>query len=120
MNTLLALPRSITLLRIGIALLMIPHGIGKVVSFTDYTARLPAWAVALSIAAELGCSLVLLSGRFTRWALLPLIVNMVVAAFVIKLQAPWANKELAVLYLLVYVVILLDSFQHSHATRTGS
>lgn len=98
---------GLLLLRVGIALLMLPHGWQKIERFGQYAERLPGVAVALSAFAEIGCSLALLLGFKARWAAIPLIVNMSVAAFVIKAGAAWQEKELAVVYLLVYLTLFL-------------
>jgi putative oxidoreductase len=98
---------GLLVLRLGIALLMLPHGWQKIERFEQYASRLPAFAVVLSALAEIGCSLALLLGIQTRLATIPLIINMSVAAFLVKADAPWQEKELAVVYLLVYLTLFL-------------
>lgn len=107
MNKILNPDAGLLLLRAGIALLMLPHGWQKIEHFSQYAERLPAFAVVLSAFAEIGCSLAILVGFKTRWALIPLIINMVVAAFLVKASAPWQEKELAVVYLVVYLTLFL-------------
>ena len=57
--------------------------------------------------AEFFCSGLLIIGLFTRWATIPLIIAMSVAAFVVHGDDPFKKMELALLYLSVFAVILL-------------
>ena len=63
--------------------------------------------IALIIFAEFFCSIALLFGFLTRLAVIPLIIGMSVAAFVAHAGAPFNGRELPLLYLAMYVVLLL-------------
>lgn len=62
---------------------------------------------ALAVFAELGCAGALVLGAFTRFALVPLIITMGVAAFIVHGGDPWNQKELAILFLSAYVGLML-------------
>lgn len=100
--------------RIGIAALMLTHGIPKLFLFISGTPiQFPAvmgmsaeLSLGLSILAEVLCSALVLIGFATRLAVIPLIITMLVAVFFIHLPDPFAVKEPALYYLLVYIVLL--------------
>ena len=99
-------------LRLFIGALMLTHGLAKIMAYRELSAVF--WdpigigsqvSLVLSIIAEVGCSVLLIFGIFTRLAVLPLLVNMLVAVFVVHGSDAFAVRELAVLYLGVYLVI---------------
>jgi putative oxidoreductase len=57
--------------------------------------------------AEFVCALLLIIGLFTRWATLPLIITMLVAAFVANAGGPWSDQEGAFLSLVAFAALLL-------------
>ncbi|MFD2519879.1 DoxX family protein [Emticicia soli] len=105
---------AIFILRLGFALLLIPHGYNKLQSFLagdhDFPDPLhisPAGSQALTIFAEFFCALLLILGLFTRLSALILIVCMLVIAFVIHGQDPLGDKEQSLLYLIGFIAIFL-------------
>lgn len=105
---------AIFILRLGFALLLIPHGYNKLQSFLagdhDFPDPLhisPAGSQALTIFAEFFCALFLILGLFTRLSALILIVCMLVIAFVIHGQDPLGDKEQSLLYLIGFIAIFL-------------
>ncbi len=62
-------------------------------------------SLILTVFAELVCGVLLALGLFTRAALIPLIVTMAVAVFIIHGDDPFADKEFAILYLVPYVAL---------------
>ncbi len=62
-------------------------------------------SLILVVFAEAVCSVLILIGLVTRLATIPLIINMAVAAFIALGRAPFEKKELALLYLLIYITI---------------
>jgi putative oxidoreductase len=62
----------------------------------------------LTVFAEVGCSVLLLFGLATRLAVIPLIVTMVVAIFIIHAPDAFEKKELAWHYLIVYIFLLFS------------
>lgn len=102
------------ILRVGIALLMLGHGIPKLqmlitgdVQFPGVMGLSSTLSLALAVFAEVICSILLLVGLLTRYAALPLIVTMFTAVFVIHGNDPFAKQELGILYLLVYLTLFI-------------
>ncbi|WP_316747305.1 DoxX family protein [Pedobacter gandavensis] len=103
-------------LRVSIAALMIVHGYpklqyltsGEPIQFMDLFGIGTTASLALAVFAEFFCSIFLLFGLGTRFALLPLIVTMLIAIFMVHAVDPFDKKELACHYLLVYVFLLVS------------
>jgi putative oxidoreductase len=105
---------ALLLLRIIVACTMLFHGIPKLEKLLtgDFTFRDPIGigtgpSLALAVFAEVGCSLLLLIGLGTRLATIPLIITMLVAGFIAHANDPITTKDLILLYLLIYSVLLL-------------
>jgi putative oxidoreductase len=64
-------------------------------------------SLVLAVFAELVCGLLLVFGLFTRLVLLPLIVTMAVAVFIVHADDPFSKQEFGLLYLVPYLVLLL-------------
>src|SRR5690606_31145373 len=100
--------------RIGIAAVMLTHGIPKLMMFfSGEPVQFPAvmgmsaeWSLGLTIFSEVLCSVFLLVGFATRLAVIPLIITMLVAVLIVHLSDPFSMKEPALHYLLVYVILL--------------
>ncbi len=100
--------------RIGIAALMLTHGIpklmmlfsGQPINFPPVMGMSAALSLSLTVFAEVFCSLLLLFGFATRIAVIPLIITMLVAVLIIHGADPFAVKEPGLQYLLVYTVLL--------------
>lgn len=101
--------------RVGISILMLTHGLVKLsglmaegpVQFPSVLGMSPEVSLSLAVFAEVGCSLALLLGFVTRLAVIPLMITMLVAVFNIHAADAFDKKELAVQYLLVYVILLI-------------
>lgn len=113
-----ASPKQISIgllvLRVGIGCLMLVHGLQKVMGFGQMADVFPdpiglgsQLSLIMAIAAEAGCSILLILGLGTRLAVLPLAFTMLVALFLVHANDPWKVKELAAVYLLVYVSLFL-------------
>lgn len=100
--------------RIGIAALMLTHGIpklmmlfsGEPINFPPVMGMSAALSLSLAVFAEVFCSVLLLFGFATRLAVIPLIITMLVAVVFIHGADPLAVKEPALHYLLVYMFLL--------------
>jgi len=66
----------------------------------------PALSLGLAVFAEVICSILILIGFKTRLATLPLIITMLVAVLVVHFSDPFAIMEKALLYLLLYIILL--------------
>ena len=101
-------------LRVSVASMMLfGHGASKIVNFSDKAANFPdplgvgsALSLALTIFAELFCSVAIGFGFLTRLSVIPLIVTMLTAIFVIHGSDPWGKQELAAVYLIPYITLL--------------
>jgi putative oxidoreductase len=109
----LSLNMGLLLLRIGVCALMLTHGIPKLMKVVsgNYTFGDPLGigsgaSLVLATFAEVGCSLLILIGAGTRLVTLPLIVTMLIAALIAHGADPFGKKELPLLYLLIYTLLL--------------
>lgn len=102
------------LLRVSIALLMLSHGIvklntlmaGGVIQFPDPIGVGATASLCLAVFAEVFCSVLIMIGLATRLAVIPLIVTMLIAVFVIHAADGLEKTESGLLYLMVYVFLL--------------
>jgi len=103
---------GVFLLRISVSLLMLSHGIPKVLEYETLVQSFPdplnvgtEVSVMLILFAEVGCSFLLLIGLFGRFASVTLFIAMMVAAFVHHFGDAWAARELPLLYAAVYACL---------------
>ncbi len=111
-NTLIHL--GLALLRIAPSAFMLTHGYPKLMKlingnteFADPFGIGQAPTLFLAVIGEFICPLLIIIGFKTRWAAIPTAITMFVAAFVIHAADPFGKKEMALLYLSVFVVIFL-------------
>ncbi len=64
-------------------------------------------SLLLVVFAELVCSILVALGLFTRLALVPLIITMAVAVFIVHADDPFSKQEFGLLFLVPYVALLL-------------
>lgn len=105
---------ALLIARVGIAVLMLSHGIPKIALFTETPVQFMDFmglgaeiSLALALFAEIGCSILILLGLGTRIAVIPLIVTMLVAVFIVHGADPFAKQEMGLHYLIVYIMLLL-------------
>ena len=102
-------------LRVGASLLMLTHGIPKLIQlvsaepvvFAGVMGMSPTLSLALAVFAEVICSVFILFGLGTRLAAVPLVFTMLIAAFHIHASDPFAGKEMALLYALMFIVVTI-------------
>lgn len=107
---------AVLILRVGIALLMISHGIpkfntllaGGAIKFPDPLGVGNTLSLALAVFAEVFCSILLLMGFATRLAVLPLIITMLIAVFMIHGNDGLKEKEAGLHYLMTYILLLFS------------
>ncbi len=63
--------------------------------------------LGLVIFAEVICSLLVILGLMTRYALIPLILTMLYAVFVAHGDDPFRQKEMGLLYLVIFISLML-------------
>ena len=104
---------GLLILRVGAGLsLALAHGMNKIPpseGFIDGVAGMGfpvavafAWASAV---AELGGSLMVAAGLFTRVGAALIAINMAVAAFIKQAGDPYLERELAVIYLVIAIAL---------------
>ncbi|HMM10710.1 MAG TPA: DoxX family protein [Bacteroidales bacterium] len=101
--------------RLGVSAMMLTHGLpklsrllpGQEISFPD-PLGIGMWlSLFLAVFAEVICSLLIILGLATRLAAVPLVITMAVAAFMVHASDPFVRKELALMYLLAYITLLI-------------
>ncbi|HEY3215006.1 MAG TPA: DoxX family protein [Candidatus Eisenbacteria bacterium] len=110
-----AVSMGLLLLRAGAAgLLLFGHGWGKLAHFAERAPRFPdplgvgsTTSLALVIFAEVFCAAAVTLGFRTRLAVVPLLVFFAVALFVHHAHDPWSVKELAAVYAVPMLALLL-------------
>jgi putative oxidoreductase len=106
---------AVLFIRVSIASLMLTHGLpklanllsGEPVVFASVFGMSQTLSLSLAVFAEVFCSILILIGLGTRFAAIPLIITMAIAAFYIHAADPFSTKEMAVLYLLGFFFVLI-------------
>lgn len=105
---------ALLILRVTAGVLMAHHGYGKLTNFSSIEPKFMEFlglskgvSLGLVVFAEFFCSLFLILGLFTRFALVPLAITMLVAAFKAHGGDIFGDGEMAFLYLAIYVSLLL-------------
>lgn len=100
--------------RIAFGLLFMTHGIQKWANFDTLSATFPdplgigsQGSLVLAIFGELICSVAFIFGLFHRIVLLPMIFTMIMAFFVIHGSDPLADRELSLLYMIIFVLLYI-------------
>ena len=110
--------------KVSIALLLIrlisglamafSHGLGKLQNFSSSADSFPDpfgvgshLSMILAIFAEFFCGIFVALGFATRLTLVPLIITMATAFFVIHGSDPFAKQEMSLIYLVMYIAILV-------------
>lgn len=100
---------------------MLTHGWGKFLrligdnpSFGDPLGIGEIPSLFLAVIGEFVCPILLIVGFKTRLASIPPAITMMVAAFIVHGDDPWKKQELALMYLVGFIVIfLLNSGKYS-------
>ena len=103
---------GLLILRVLVGITMLTHGLAKLTSFSELSATFPdpiglgsTLSLILIIGAEVGCSLFVIVGAFTRLATIPLVFSMLVVIFVVHANDPFQMRELPFLYLSIYILL---------------
>ena len=94
---------------------MLTHGVGKFsalfsgepIQFGDPIGVGASGSLALTVFSEILCSILLLFGIATRFAAIPLIITMFVAAFIVHIDDDFALQELSLFYGMMYIVLAI-------------
>ncbi len=102
-------------LRIFFGVLLMSHGIQKWSNFQEMSATFPdplgvgsPLSLGLAIFGEMVCSMGFIIGLLYRLAMLPMIFTMGMAFFVIHGNDPFSVKELALVYLVVFILMYIS------------
>lgn len=102
------------ILRVGISLLMIPHGWNKLQrlqagnhDFYNFLGFGGEMSLMLIIIAELFCSIMLILGIGTRLILIPLMIGMLVVVLMVHGSDPFSDKEHGLLFLVPYITLFI-------------
>ncbi|TXD83336.1 DoxX family protein [Subsaximicrobium wynnwilliamsii] len=104
---------ALLILRVGFGGLMLTHGIPKVSMLTDASGFPDPLGIGgtgsliLALIGEVLAPILIIIGLKTKWAAIPSIITMAVAAFMVHAADPLAKKEMALLYLIAFIVIFL-------------
>ena len=108
----LSLDFGLLLLRLLSGGLILTHGFPKLqkiiegnLQFGDPLGFGAATSLYLSTFAEFFCAILLILGAFTRLALIPLIINMSVAVFIVHSADKFEVKELALFFLGAFLTL---------------
>ena len=87
---------GLLILRVLVGITMLTHGLAKLTSFSELSATFldpiglgRTLSLILIIGAEVGCSLFVIVGAFTRLATIPLVFSMLVVIFVVHASDPF-------------------------------
>ena len=94
---------------------MLVHGVGKFstligddpIKFADPIGIGETASLALAVFSEVFCAVFLIVGFSTRLAAIPLIITMLVAAFIVHGNDGFGKQELPLLYATIYSVIAI-------------
>ena len=103
------------MLRVLSAAFMLTHGYPKLlklfaggeIKFGDPIGIGPVASLVLVVFSEVVCVILTGLGLLTRLSSIPVIITMLVAAFIAHGPDPFGRKEMALLYLLVFTTLLV-------------
>lgn len=105
---------SLLLLRVGLGGMMLTHGLPKLLhynkmapDFFDPFSVSGYVSLILVIFSEVVCSVLLIFGLFSRLAVIPLIIQMLIIIFMVHMPDGFKRQELPLHYLTGYIVILI-------------
>ncbi|HCA06002.1 MULTISPECIES: DoxX family protein [Chryseobacterium] len=111
-----SVPKDIILfvVRVFVGFAMLSHGFPKLqmlleggkIEFYDFLGLGPLVTLVLTVIAEFACSILLILGLFTRISLGFLIFTMVIAAFMVHGADPFEKREMSLIYLSVYLLLM--------------
>jgi putative oxidoreductase len=104
---------GLALLRILPAAFMLAHGIPKLqkmiggdFGFADPIGIGAAPTLFLAVIAEVVCPILIIIGFKTRWSAVLPAVTMLVAGLLVHGADPFAKKEMALLYLVIFIAVI--------------
>lgn len=105
---------GLLIFRVGLSAMMLVHGIPKInrlfedtIEFADPFGLGATISLILALLGEVVAPILIIIGFKTRLAAIPALITMIVAAFIIHASDPYGNKEMALLYGLGFLTILI-------------
>ena len=102
------------IVRVVFGVMLMNHGIDKWANYQELSAVFPdplgigsPLSLGLAIFGEVACSMAFIIGFLYRLAMIPMIFTMCVAFFIVHADDPFAVKELAFVYLVVFVLMYI-------------
>lgn len=102
------------IVRVVFGVMLMNHGIDKWANYQELSAVFPdplgigsPLSLGLAIFGELACSMAFIIGFLYRLAMISMIFTMCVAFFIVHADDPFAVKELAFVYLVVFVLMYI-------------
>ena len=102
------------IVRVVFGVMLMNHGIDKWANYQELSAVFPdplgigsPLSLGLAIFGELACSMAFIIGFLYRLAKIPMIFTMCVAFFIVHADDPFAVKELAFVFLVVFVLMYI-------------
>ena len=100
--------------RIFVGFAMLSHGYpklqdllsGEEIQFFSFLGLSDKTSLILAVFAEFVCSIFIILGLFTRFAVFFLIITMAVAGLIVHSGDPFQKREASLLYLSVYLMLL--------------
>lgn len=104
---------GLLILRVSMGALILTHGFPKFIKiiegnmqFGDPIGIGSGASLILAAFAEFICAILVILGLYTRLAVIPLLINMSVAAFIVHSADPFNVKEKALLFLFAFLTLL--------------
>jgi len=105
---------GLAILRVVVGGMMLAaHGWPKLKGFSGLLHTFPnpigigsAPSLVLAVFAEVFCALAVMLGFFTRAAAIPLLITMLVAAFIVHAEDPFQRQEFALLYAAPFLMLI--------------
>lgn len=95
-------------------MMLFGHGLPKLLTFSEKAQTFSdplgvgsQTSLILAIFAEVFCSAAVIFGVMTRYAAIPLVVTMAVAAGLVHADDPWQKKEAALSFLVPFACLIL-------------
>ena len=100
--------------RIAFGAMFLTHGLQKLANFGAISHSFPrvmglngSVSLGLAIFAEVFCTLGFITGFLYRLSMIPMIFTMIIAAFVVHANDPFSAKEMALLYLFIFIIMYI-------------
>ncbi|QCK14576.1 DoxX family protein [Mangrovivirga cuniculi] len=105
---------ALLIYRVAIGGMLLGHGIPKLLEFESLSQSFPdplglgsVLSLILVIVAEVVCAILIITGLLTRFAVIPVLITMLIAVFIIHGEDGFSAQEAALHYLLASVFLMI-------------